>query len=80
MNQGWEPGDAGGPFPTSLVKCLCHLGLLEAQFEMERMQSWDSGAGVQPLGAVGRDLFSRNLPTPSFAVLSSVQVPGQRFM
>ena len=47
---------------------------------MEQTQSWDSGAGVQPLGAVGRDLLSRNLPNPSFAVSSSVQAPGQRFM
>ena len=31
-------------------------------------------------GAVGFDLFSRNFPTPSFAMLSCVQVFGQRFL
>ena len=39
------------PSPHLSGQCLRHLGLLEAQFGMEQMQSWKVGGGVPPLGA-----------------------------
>ena len=38
------------PSPHLSGQCL-RLGLLEAQFGMEQMQSWKVGGGVPPLGA-----------------------------
>lgn len=45
-----------------------------------RCRAGTSVSGVQSSGVGGHALFRGILPTPSFVVLSDVQVPGQGFM